>query len=63
VLLADRIAVDDCKIAAAVVVTLALGAIVLLAFSPAEAVFTGTLGLVPMAAFTIALGIDVRARR
>jgi hypothetical protein len=45
VLLADRIAVDDCKIAAAVVVTLALSAIVLLAFSPAEAAFTGTLGL------------------
>jgi hypothetical protein len=61
--LADRIAVDAWKIAAVVVVTLALGAIVLLVFSPAEAVFTGMLGLVLMAAFTIALGIDVQARR
>ena len=61
--MADRIAVDAWEIAAAVVVTLALGAIVRLVFSPAEAVFTGTLGLVLMAAFTIALGINVRTRR
>jgi hypothetical protein len=43
--------------------TLALGATALLAFRPRGGSVHGTLGLVLMAAFTIALGIDVRARR
>jgi hypothetical protein len=54
---------DDWKIAVAVVTTMALGALVLLAVSPHEKLFTSCLGLALMGAFAVALRIDVRARR
>lgn len=51
---------DDWKIAFAVVTTLVIGAFVLLNFTPPEQVFTPLLGAGLMAAFVIALKIDIR---
>ena len=51
---------DDWKIAAAVASTLAIGAAVLLSATPPERVFTPALGLALMAAFVVALMIDIR---
>ena len=56
----DLIIGDDWKIAVAVVTTLALGTVVLLVFAVPEPVLTPVLGLCLMAAFVIALRIDVR---
>ncbi|MEU7835160.1 MULTISPECIES: hypothetical protein [unclassified Nonomuraea] len=56
----DLIIGDDWKIAVAVVTTLALGTVVLLAFAVPEPVLTPVLGLCLMAAFVIALRIDTR---
>jgi hypothetical protein len=53
---------DDWKIAAAVVTTLAIGAVLLLGLTPPERVFTPVLGVGLMAAFVIALGIDTRKK-
>ena len=53
---------DDWKIAAAVVTTLTLGAVVLLTFSPPEKVFTPILGAGLMVAFVVALRIDTRRK-
>ncbi|MBO0846000.1 MAG: hypothetical protein J2P22_11365 [Nocardioides sp.] len=53
---------DDWKIAAAVVTTLAAGAVVLLTVHPDEKVFTVCLGLAVMAAFALVLRIDVRGK-
>jgi hypothetical protein len=58
----DLIVGDDWKIAVAVVVTLALGTVVLLAFAVPAVVFTPVLGVCLMAAFAIALRIDTRDR-
>ncbi|MBT2232498.1 hypothetical protein [Nonomuraea sp. NEAU-A123] len=58
----DLIIGDDWKIAVAVVTTLALGTVVLLAFAVPELVLTPVLGVCLMAAFVIALRIDVRDR-
>ncbi len=57
----DFLVGDDWKIAAAVVGTLACGAIVLLGFGPPEPVFAAVLGLVLMAAFLVAVLVDARA--
>ncbi|MEV1171916.1 hypothetical protein [Nonomuraea sp. NPDC049784] len=56
----DLIVGDDWKIAVAVVVTLALGTVVLLAFAVPAVVFTPVLGVCLMAAFAMALRIDTR---
>lgn len=53
---------DDWKIAAAVVVTLAVGIAVLLLLAPADAVFSVGLAVLLMTAFVCAVGIDVRRR-
>ena len=53
---------DDWKIAAAVATTLAIGGIVLVVFRPGEPLFSWVLGLALMAAFVIAVRIDVRSR-
>jgi hypothetical protein len=53
---------DDWKIAFAVVTTLIIGAAVLLTFTPPERVFTPVLGAGLMAAFVIALKIDIREK-
>ena len=53
---------DDWKIAAAVVTTLAIGAVVLLAFSPPDKVFTPIMGAGLMVAFVLALRIDTRSK-
>ena len=53
---------DDWKIAAAVVTTLAMGAGVLLAFSPPDLVFTPIMGAGLMVAFVVALRIDTRTK-
>jgi len=53
---------DDWKIAAAVVTTLAIGAVVLLAFSPPDKVFTTVMGAGLMVAFVVAMRIDTRAK-
>jgi len=53
---------DDGKIAAAVVTTLAIGAVVLLTFSPPDAVFTPIMGAGLMVAFVLALRIDSRTK-
>ncbi|MEU7856152.1 hypothetical protein [Nonomuraea sp. NPDC049141] len=58
----DLIIGDDWKIAVAVVTTLALGTVVLLAFAVPAVVLTPVLGACLMAAFVIALRIDVRDR-
>ncbi|MET7332224.1 hypothetical protein [Nonomuraea sp. NPDC005650] len=58
----DLIVGDDWKIAVAVVVTLALGTVALLAFAVPSTVLTPVLGVCLMAAFAIALRIDVRDR-
>ncbi|WP_433445046.1 hypothetical protein [Nonomuraea sp. CA-141351] len=58
----DLIVGDDWKIAVAVVVTLALGTVVLLAFAVSAVVFAPVLGVCLMAAFAIALRIDTRDR-
>ncbi|MFI7127958.1 hypothetical protein ACIBQ1_19830 [Nonomuraea sp. NPDC050153] len=58
----DLIVGDDWKIAVAVVVTLALGTVALLAFAVPSMVLTPVLGLCLMAAFAIALRIDARDR-
>ena len=58
----DLIIGDDWKIAVAVVTTLALGTVVLLAFAVPELVLTPVLGACLRAAFVIALRIDVRDR-
>jgi len=50
---------DDWKIAASVAITLALATGVLLALEPPEEVFTACAGLALMAAFVVALRIDV----
>ena len=52
---------DDWKIAAAVATTLAIGGIVLVVFEPGEPLFSCMLGLALMAAFVIAVRIDVRS--
>jgi hypothetical protein len=51
---------DDWKIAAAVVTTLVIGAVVLLTLTPPDRLFTPVLGAALMAAFVIALRIDIR---
>ncbi|MEV4105226.1 hypothetical protein AB0J42_33710 [Nonomuraea sp. NPDC049649] len=56
----DLIVGDDWKVAAAVATTLALGTVVLLTTGLAELVFTPVLGVALMAAFVVALLIDVR---
>ncbi|MCF6475422.1 hypothetical protein FAF44_44775 [Nonomuraea sp. MG754425] len=56
----DLIVGDDWKIAVAVVVTLAIGTVALLAFGVPALVLTPVLGVALMAAFAIALAIDVR---
>ena len=53
---------DDWKIAAAVVTTLAIGAVVLLTFSPRDQVFTPIMGACLMVAFVVALRIDTRRK-
>jgi hypothetical protein len=53
---------DDWKIAGAVVTTLAIGAVVLLTFSPPDEVFTPVLGAGLMVAFVVALRIDTRPK-
>ena len=53
---------DDWKIAAAVVTTLAVGAVVLLTFSPPDAVFAPIMGAGLMVAFVLALRIDSRTK-
>ncbi|MGW0200348.1 hypothetical protein [Nonomuraea sp. NPDC003201] len=58
----DLIVGDDWKIAVAVVVTLALGTVALLAFAVPAVVLTPVVGGCLMAAFTIALRIDTRDR-
>ncbi|MEV4581459.1 hypothetical protein AB0K16_50315 [Nonomuraea jabiensis] len=58
----DLIVGDDWKIAVAVTVTLALGTAALLVFGPPSAVLTPVLGACLMAAFAIALRIDMRDR-
>jgi hypothetical protein len=58
----DFVIGDDWKIAVAVVLTLACGTVVLIAVSPNERLFTACMGLALMAAFVIALRMDVRAR-
>lgn len=54
---------DDWKIAVAVATTLVLGAVVLLSTDIAQPVFTSVLGLALMAAFVIALKIDIREKK
>jgi hypothetical protein len=56
----DFIIGDDWKIAAAVAITLGLGAVVLVSTHPPAHLFTVILGLALMAAFTIALRVDVQ---
>jgi hypothetical protein len=56
----DFLVGDDWKIAAAVVATLILGAVVLLTIDLPEMVLTSALGAALMAAFVIALKIDIR---
>jgi hypothetical protein len=51
---------DDWKIAAAVVTTLVIGAVVLLTLTPPDRLFTPVLGAALMSAFVIALRIDIR---
>ena len=51
---------DDWKIAAAVVATLTIGAVVLLTFSPQDRIFTPLMGAALMVAFVVALRIDTR---
>ncbi|MGW6504420.1 hypothetical protein [Nonomuraea angiospora] len=58
----DLIVGDDWKIAVAVVVTLALGTVVLLAFAVPAMLLTPLIGACLMAAFAIALRIDTRDR-
>jgi uncharacterized membrane protein YesL len=58
----DLIIGDDWKIAVAVTVTLALGTVALLALAVPAPVLTPVLGVCLMAAFAIALRIDVRDR-
>lgn len=58
----DFLVGDDWKIAAAVVGTLACGAVVLLGFGPVEPVFTVVLALTLMAAFFVAVLVDVGTR-
>lgn len=53
---------DDWKIAAAVVTTLAVGAVVLLTFSPQDQIFTPLMGAGLMMAFVVALRIDTRRK-
>lgn len=59
----DFIIGDDWKIAAAVAITLALGAVVLLTTTLSQQVFTPLLGIALMAAFVVALKIDIRENR
>jgi hypothetical protein len=49
---------DDWKIAAAVVTTLAIGAVVLVTFDPPDKVFTSAMGAGIMLAFVVAMRID-----
>ena len=49
---------DDWKIAAAVVTTLAIGAVVLVAFKPPDKVFTAVMAAGIMVAFVVAMKID-----
>jgi hypothetical protein len=51
---------DDWKIAAAVTVTLCLGAVVLLTTSPPSQILTVALAVALMGAFSAALALDVR---
>ena len=51
---------DDWKIAAAVTVTLCLGAVVLVTTTPPSRIFTVALGVALMGAFSAALGLDIR---
>jgi hypothetical protein len=53
---------DDWKIAVAVATILAIGGVVLVVFRPEEALFTWVLGLALIAAFAIAVRIDIRSR-
>ena len=53
---------DDWKIAAAVVTTLTIGAVVLLTVSPPEKVFMPIMGAALMVAFVVALRIDTRGK-
>ena len=56
----DFLVGDDWKITAAAVGTLVCGAVVLLGFGPVEPVFTVVLALTQMAAFLVAVLVDVR---
>jgi hypothetical protein len=53
---------DDWKIAAAVVTTLAIGAVVLLTLLPQDQIFTPIMGAALMVAFVAALRIDTRRK-
>ena len=53
---------DDWKIAAAVVTTLTIGAVVLLVFSPPDKVFAPLMGAGLMVAFVVAMRIDTRTK-
>lgn len=53
---------DDWKIAATVVTTLAIGAVVLLTFSPRDSMFTPVMGAGLMASFVLAVRIDTRTK-
>lgn len=50
---------DDWKIAAAVVITLALATVALLGLGPDEEVFTAAVGVALMLAFAISIRVDV----
>ena len=50
---------DDWKIAAAVVTTLAIGAVVLVVFDPPDKVFTSVMAAGIMVAFVVAMKIDI----
>ena len=54
---------DDWKIAAAVVTTLAIGAVVLVSFDPPEKVFTSVMAVALMAAFVVAMRIDTAKKK
>jgi hypothetical protein len=54
---------DDWKIAAAVVTTLTIGAVVLVSFDPPEKVFTSVMAAGLMAAFVVAMRIDTAKRK
>ena len=54
----DFVIGDDWKIAAAVVTTLGIGAVVLVTFAPPDKVFTSVMAAGIMVAFVVAMKID-----